>query len=89
MGDRIKTQFINNNNTQMKYFKLMPAMQEDANNEEEPTAQDRNKLFVDALGLNPDVLNLLNDATKPMGEVTEAFTNSFTELTKQKYLQDW
>jgi hypothetical protein len=89
VGDRIKTQFINNNNTQMQYFKLMPAMQEEGNNEEEPTAQDRNKLFVDALGLNSNVLNLLNDATKPMGEVTEAFTNSFSELTKQNYLQDW
>ena len=88
MGDRIKTQFINNNNTQMEYLKLMPAMQEEGNKEEE-TAQDRNKLFVDALGLNSDVLNLLNDATKPIGEVTEAFTSSFSELTKQNYLQDW
>ena len=41
----------------MKYLKLMPAMQEEGNKEEE-TAQDRNKLFVDALGLNSDVLNL-------------------------------
>lgn len=88
MGDRIKTQFINNNNTQMKTFKIINAMQEE-NNEQEPTAQDRNKLFVEALGLNSDVLNLLNDATKPIGEVTNAFTSSFSQLTKQNHLQDW
>jgi hypothetical protein len=51
--------------------------------------EDREKLFLEKLGLSEDVKNALSDKEKPLDEVVNLYTSNFTNLTKQTYINNW
>lgn len=55
----------------------------------DPPQADRNKMFVESLGLSTDVLAMLNDQSKPISEVLNAFSTGYKSLVMQSNKTAW
>lgn len=50
---------------------------------------DRNKMFVESLGLNPEALAMLKDNTKPIADVIKHFSTGYKNLVMQSNKTAW
>ncbi len=60
------------------------AMQDDGGDK-----PDRNKMFVEQLGIDSATLALLNNPEIPIGDVSKSFTTNFTGVVRQSHTTTW